>query len=64
MLTTREAAAVLGVQPRTVNQYIQRGQLQAVKHGRDLFITEAELERFQRERPKLGWPKGKRRRVI
>lgn len=63
MYTTREAATVLGVKPVTVNQYIQRGQLKAEKRGRDLFITSAELERFQRERPVLGWPKGKARKT-
>lgn len=62
MYTTREAAVILGVQPRTVNQYIQRGQLTAEKRGRDLFISRDELMRFQQERPVVGWPKGKPRR--
>lgn len=62
MLTTSEAARLLGVERVTVNQYIRRGQLHAEKHGRDLFITEAEIERFKQERPKLGWPKGKPRK--
>lgn len=62
MLTTREAAAVLGVKPGTVNQYILRGQLKAERRGRDLFITQDEMERFQRERPTVGWPKGKLRK--
>lgn len=62
MYTTSEAAAILGVERVTVNQYIRRGQLQAEKHGRDLFITEAEIERFKAERPKVGWPKGKLRK--
>lgn len=63
MYTTTEAAAVLNVDRRTVNQYIARGQLNAEKHGRDWFISQDELERFQRERPKLGWPKGKPRKA-
>jgi excisionase family DNA binding protein len=64
MYTTTEAAQLLGVERRTVNQYIRRGQLKADKHGRDLFITQAELERFQRERPRLGWPKGVARKTV
>lgn len=62
MMTTTEAAAVLGVERVTINQYVRRGQLHAEKHGRDLFITEAEIERFKRERPKVGWPKGRPRK--
>lgn len=62
MYTTREAATILSVKPVTVNQYIRRGQLKAEKHGRDLFITQAELDRFKQERPVLGWPKGKPRK--
>jgi excisionase family DNA binding protein len=62
MLTTAEVATVLGVMTRTVNQYIRRGQLKAEKRGRDLFISQQELERFQRERPVQGWPKGKPRK--
>jgi excisionase family DNA binding protein len=64
MLTTTEAAQQLGVARRTVNQYIRRKQIKAEKHGRDLFITEDEIERFKRERPKVGWPKGKTRKQL
>jgi excisionase family DNA binding protein len=56
MLTTKEAAAVLGIQPRTVTRYILRGLIRAEKHGRDYFISHDEIARFQNERRKVGNP--------
>jgi excisionase family DNA binding protein len=56
MLTTKEAAAVLGIQPRTVTRYILRGLIHAEKHGRDYFISHDEIERFKQERRKPGNP--------
>jgi excisionase family DNA binding protein len=50
MLTTAEAAAVLGVKPVTVRAHIAHGNLIATKHGRDYLIAPEELERFQREK--------------
>lgn len=57
MLTTSEAARVLGVQPRTVTRHIERGLIKAMKKGRDYLIAEEELARFQRERRGTGRPK-------
>ncbi len=56
MLTTTQVATVLGVQPRTVTRYIERGLIVATKYGRDYLIEQTELERFQRERRKRGRP--------
>ena len=60
-LTTTEAAAVLGIQPATVKQYIRRGLIAATKRGRDYFITAAELERYKANRRPVGWPKGRKK---
>ena len=50
MLTTREAATVLGIKPVTVRAHIKARNLAATKHGRDYLIAPEELERFKRER--------------
>jgi excisionase family DNA binding protein len=57
MLTTREAAAVLGLKLRTVQAHITAGNIHAVKMGRDFFITPEEIERFQREKRPAHRPK-------
>ena len=57
MYTTVEASTVLGVQPKTVTRYIERGLLQAQKKGRDYLIEEDELERFRHERRGRGRPR-------
>lgn len=56
-LTTPQAAAELGVQPKTVSRYIKRGLIKAEKRGRDYFIAAVELERFKAERRERGRPK-------
>ena len=56
MYTTVEASTVLGIQPKTVTRYIERGLLQAQKKGRDYLIEEGELERFKHERRGRGRP--------
>ena len=60
MLTTAEASTVLGVKPKTVAIYINRGLLTAEKKGRDYLITGEEIARFQRERRNPGNPGTKR----
>jgi excisionase family DNA binding protein len=57
MLTTTEAAEVLGVQPQTVTRHILRGMIQAEKRGRDYLIRQEEIERFKQERRRAGRPK-------
>ncbi len=56
MLTTKQVAAMLGLRTTTVNQLIKRGKLAATKYGRDWLIVPEEVERYQRERHKPGWP--------
>jgi excisionase family DNA binding protein len=51
-MTTKEAAAELGVSERRVRALIASGKLAARKMGRDWWITEAALEKLKvRERP-------------
>ncbi len=47
MLTTKEAAERLGCAVITVHKAIKRGQMAAVKHGRDWFISAEEVERYK-----------------
>ena len=57
MLTTNEAASTLGITLRMVQAHITSGQIKAQKIGRDWLISDEEMERFQRERRKVGRPK-------
>ena len=57
MLTTPQVASILGVTIRTVQRHIKAGQLEAIKPGRDFLISQEELDRFKRERRRVGRPK-------
>jgi excisionase family DNA binding protein len=47
LLSTREAADILGVHVQTVRQYIRRGELPAVKISPRLYkVRPEDLERF------------------
>ena len=46
--TTAEAAKMLGVSPARVRQFVLAGRIKAQKLGRDLLITEKEINRFNR----------------
>ena len=48
-MTLADAATSLGVTPATLRQQIAAGKLHAVKHGRDHWVTEGEVERYRRE---------------
>lgn len=48
-MTLKDAAALLGVTPDNLRGAIIRGALPAVKHGRDWWVTKAEVERYRRE---------------
>lgn len=50
MLTTKDAAARLGITARAVALLIQRGIIKAEKFGRDYAIEPAEVERYMKER--------------
>ena len=60
MLTTKEAADVLGVSLRQVQTLIQQGKLQAQKMGRDYVIRESDLKAVE-HRPKGRPPKAKKK---
>ena len=48
-MTLIEAAASLGVTAATLRQQIANGKLQAVKRGRDWWVTKGEVERYRAE---------------
>lgn len=62
-LTTPEAAEILGVAAGTVRAQVSRGNLSAQKIGRDNYIAQSEIERYQREKPSQGSAPGERRRA-
>ena len=57
MITTTEAAGVLGITPRTIQRHIKQGHMTAKRYGRDYLIEEQELARFQQARRSAGRPK-------
>lgn len=59
MLSTKQAAEILGVSSVRVFQLIQEGVLPATKIGRDWFIKEEDLEKAK-SRPGRGRPVSKK----
>lgn len=57
MLTTTEAAALLGVTRRRVQELIRLGTLKAEKFGRDWQVDQASVEAYQASERKAGRPK-------
>lgn len=62
-MTLAEAAASLGVTAGNLRHQIAHGRLKATRHGRDWWVTPAEVARYQREsrgrpgrRPRAGQP--------
>lgn len=49
MIPLKEAADRLGTSAAVLRQAIARGALQAVKMGRDWFVTEDAVEQYRRE---------------
>jgi excisionase family DNA binding protein len=58
-MTLTEAATSLGVTAATLRQAIARGALRAEKHGRDWWVTAAEVERYRAEHLRRRGPKGR-----
>jgi excisionase family DNA binding protein len=54
MLTTAEAAAILQVSRRRVNELIKLGTLHAEKRGRDWQIDEASVDAYRHSARKPG----------
>lgn len=50
LLTTAEAAEILGVTPFAVVNAIKRGSLPGVKRGRDWFIDEDDVQKRAKQR--------------
>jgi excisionase family DNA binding protein len=59
--TTSEAAIELGITAGRVRQMIVDGELKATKHGRDLVITAAALDRAKKRKTAPG-PVAKKKR--
>jgi len=58
MLTTKQAAARLGISESRIRQYIGEGRLRATLFGRAHQIAERDLARF--DKPVMGRPKKNR----
>lgn len=52
LITTGEAARLLGVRPGTVRSYIARGYLTPAKYGRDWLIRRAQVEALKADPPR------------
>lgn len=59
--TVIEAAALLGIQPRSVRKFIERGRIAATKRAGVYFITAEEVERYKREKLPRGAQRGRKR---
>lgn len=63
VLTTEEAAEVLGVTVTTVRSHIRNGRIEAKKRGRQWWITMNEAIRYRDRPQKTGRPKKKEKRT-
>jgi excisionase family DNA binding protein len=63
-MTLKEAAALLGVTPDNLRGAIKRGALRAEKHGRDWWVTDAEVERYRRENRRQTTEQAVRRNAV
>lgn len=57
MLTTTEAAALLGLKLAMVRRHCQSGRIAATKYGRDWLITPDAIDAYQATRRSAGRPK-------
>jgi excisionase family DNA binding protein len=51
MLTTNEAASLLGVTVQRIHQFINEGRLPAQKLGRDYIINEEDMKLIEDRKP-------------
>lgn len=47
--TAAEAASELDLHPGTVRRQIANGRIRATKRGRDLWVTQTEIDRYRRD---------------
>lgn len=59
VLTTSEAASLLGVSPRRIRQLVDEGRVRGRKRGRDLEVDAADIVAYASSERKSG-PKGPR----
>lgn len=55
-VTTNEAATYLQVTQGHIRKLVERGDLEANKVGRDLFVTWASLRKYDHKRKPVGRP--------
>lgn len=58
MLSVREAAAILGVSPKTVRWRLEKGKLAGRKVGRDWIVPRAEVKKQPKGKQTPGPAKG------
>lgn len=59
LLTTAQAAEIIGVSADTVKKYCQRGSIKALKIGWSWMIIPEELKKYQKTKGQnVGRPKG------
>lgn len=58
--TATEAAPLLGISPGSVRVLIRRKKIAAVKRASAWFISQKEIDRYNRERARPGPPKGRK----
>lgn len=63
LLSTSEAAALLGLSRQRVLQFISAGRLPAQMVGRQYVIRRADLEAFASQPRPTGWPAGRSRKA-
>jgi len=59
-ITTKEAAAILGITPEHMAYLLRKGIVRGQKIGRDWITTRSAIEEYEENRPKPG-PKPKSR---
>jgi excisionase family DNA binding protein len=57
LLTTSEAAALIGVTPGRIWQLIQSGELSGIRLGTIWLVPEKELDKFKVRQTKVGRPR-------
>jgi excisionase family DNA binding protein len=62
LITTKEAAAILEVNPRHVARLIREGKIKGEKIGRDHLINVDDVMAYKKNRPRGGWQKGRPRK--